>query len=204
MAPPTSAQTPQGPYWYENLGEHDFQRLCAAIIVHKFDKVRCYPVGQKDGGRDIKRKTAGGDLVYQVKWSKNAVKDPVGWLTKAVEGERAKIKRHVANGATRYILVTSVAGTSAMAKDDTGRGAGTIDKVDKVDEVIEAFRVEFGLQEMECWWREDLDAHVVNAPANILWRFQKMLAARRPCASFLRQARQNSLSTGSLSSSAKR
>lgn len=173
MAPPISASTPQGPYWYENLGEADFQRLCAAIIAHKFDKVRCYPVGQKDGGRDIKRTTVDGDVIYQVKWSKNAVRDPVTWLTKAVEGERAKIRRHVANGATRYILVTSVAGTSAMASDKTGRGAGTIDRV---DEAIETLRVELGLKEMDCWWREDLDAQVVNAPTNILWRFQKMLA----------------------------
>lgn len=173
MAPSTRPQTPQGPYWYENLGEDDFQRLCAAIIKHKYDKVRCYPVGQKDGGRDVKRTTADGDLVYQVKWSKNAIKDPVGWLTQAVNRERANIKRHIANGAKRYLLITSVSGTAAAQTDASGRGAGTIDKLDTA---LEAYRTEFGLDAMECWWRDDLDAEVVNAPTNILWRFQKMLA----------------------------
>jgi hypothetical protein len=169
----TSAQTPQGPYWYENLGEDDFQHLCSALIAHKYDNVTCYPVGQKDGGRDIKRKTSDGDLIYQVKWSKNAIRNPISWLTTAIEGEKAKIKRHAADGATRYILITSVAGTSAMAKDASGHGSGTMDKLDKA---LADYATEFGLKLMECWWRKDLDDHVVTAPTNILWRFQKMLA----------------------------
>ncbi|WP_420652767.1 hypothetical protein, partial [Mesorhizobium japonicum] len=67
--------TPIGPYWYENLGEDEFQKLCHVLIASKFDRVTCYPVGQKDGGRDVTRKTDTGSVVYQVKWSKDAVKN---------------------------------------------------------------------------------------------------------------------------------
>jgi hypothetical protein len=30
------------------------------VIAQKFDRVTCYPVGQKDGGRDITHKAATG------------------------------------------------------------------------------------------------------------------------------------------------
>ena len=64
-----------------------------------------------DGGRDI---TDGGQaLVYQVKWTSKVEQDPVSWLKDAVEGERANIERLVREkGATKYRLMTSVAGTS--------------------------------------------------------------------------------------------
>lgn len=173
MANLRTTPTPQGPYWYENLGEDDFQLLCAALLAHEYPRVRCYPVGQKDGGRDIKRATSQGDLIYQVKWSKDANKNPVAWLTRAIEGERASIEQHVRDGITRYILMTSIAGTAAKAVDASGRGAGTIDKLDRV---LEQNRVQFGLEEMDCWWRADIDARVLTAPTNVLWRFQRMLA----------------------------
>lgn len=168
-----AAQTPQGPYWYENLGKDDFQHLCAALVAAKYDNVTVYPVGQPDGGRDIKRKTTDGDLIYQVKWSKNAITNPVSWLTAAINKETDKIKRLVARGATRYILITSVAGTSPMAKHAGRPGSGTMDKL---DEELAGYAKQFGLEAMECWWRDDVDALVVNASTNVLWRFQKMLA----------------------------
>jgi hypothetical protein len=48
------------------------------MIAGKYDKVTCYPVGQKDGGRDITQKTDSGGVVYQVKWSKDSVKNSLG------------------------------------------------------------------------------------------------------------------------------
>ena len=42
-------QLPVGPYWYENLGADEFQKLCQTLIVKEFGAgVRCWPVGQKD------------------------------------------------------------------------------------------------------------------------------------------------------------
>ena len=47
-------------HWYENLGDDEFQKLCSVLITGKYDKVTCYPVGQKNGGRDITQKTGTG------------------------------------------------------------------------------------------------------------------------------------------------
>lgn len=164
---------PVGPYWYENLGEDEFQKLCHVLIVGKYDKVTCYPVGQKDGGRDITQKTASGGVVYQVKWSKDSVKNPATWLEKAINGESDKIKAQVEAGATRYVLMTSISGTAAAATGPNGHGAGTIDKLDKT---LAGYASEYGLDSMECWWRDDVDALVSVLPPSALFRFQKMLA----------------------------
>ena len=164
---------PVGPYWYENLGEDEFQKLCAVLIASKFDKITCYPVGQKDGGRDITQKTDGGEIVYQVKWSKDAVRNPLTWLENAVTGESDKIKARVKAGATGYVLMTSISGTGAAATGPNGYGAGTINKLDtRLAQLARAY----GLDSMECWWRDDLDALVPTLPRSMLWRFQKMLA----------------------------
>lgn len=64
------------PHWYENLGEDEFQKLCGVLIASRLDKVTCHPVGHEDGGRDLTRKTD-VQAVYQVRWSKDAVKNPV-------------------------------------------------------------------------------------------------------------------------------
>jgi hypothetical protein len=168
-----SPRIPVGPYWYENLGEDEFQKLCQFLIASKFDKVTCYPVGQKDGGRDITQKTEAGQIVYQVKWSKDAVKNPLTWLERAVTGESDKIKALAKAGATRYILMTSVSGTAAVATGRNGYGAGTINKLDKK---LADYAIEYGLDSMECLWRDDLDALVPKLSHSGLWRFQKMLA----------------------------
>jgi len=164
---------PVGPYWYENLGEDQFQKLCHVLIAGKYDKVTCYPVGQKDGGRDVTRRSGSGGVIYQVKWSKSSLKDPLTWLEQAVKGESAKIKAQVNAGASRYVLMTSVAGTAAAATGPNGFGAGTIDKLDTT---LAEYAAEYGLDSMECWWRDDIDALVSALPRSVLWRFQTMLA----------------------------
>ena len=42
------------------LGEGEFQKLCCVLIAGKYGKITCYPVGQKNGGRDITQKTGTG------------------------------------------------------------------------------------------------------------------------------------------------
>jgi hypothetical protein len=164
---------PIGPYWYENLGEDEFQKLCHVLIAGKYDKVTCYPVGQKDGGRDITQKTDSGGVVYQVKWSKDSVKNPLTWLENAIVGESENIKARVKDGATRYVLMTSVSGTAAPATGPNNYGAGTINKLDTK---LAEYATEYGLDSMECWWRDNIDALVSALPSSALFRFQKMLA----------------------------
>ncbi|BBY21295.1 hypothetical protein MSTO_15000 [Mycobacterium stomatepiae] len=164
---------PVGPYWYENLGEDEFQKLCHVLITSKFDNVTCYPVGQKDGGRDIKQRIASGEIIYQVKWSKDSVKNPLTWLEQAIAGESKQIKARVKAGATHYVLMTSVAGTAAAATGPKNYGAGTINKLETA---LAGYASEYGLASMECWWRDEIDARVSVLPRSVLWRFQRMLA----------------------------
>jgi hypothetical protein len=57
-------------YLYERLTEKRFQQLCSALLVREFPGVTCFPVGQKDGGRDAVRKAPGQKMIiYQVKWA---------------------------------------------------------------------------------------------------------------------------------------
>jgi hypothetical protein len=39
-------------YLYENLGDERFQELCQALLVKEMPHVQCFPIGQRDGGRD--------------------------------------------------------------------------------------------------------------------------------------------------------
>ena len=126
--------------------------------------------GQQD---DITQKTGSGGVVYQVKWSKGSVKKRVTWLENAIAAESENIKARVKDGATRYVLMTSVPGTAAPATGPNHYGAGTMDKL---DETLAEYAREYGLDSMECWWRDDIDALVSALPRSVLYRFQKMLA----------------------------
>lgn len=173
VAPSSSRQMPIGPYWYENLGEDDFQKLCQTLVVKEFRTgLRCWPVGQGDGGRDITRQVRTGDIVYQVKWAKNAPNNAVTWLNSAITGEAAKIQALVDAGAKHYRLLTLVSGTASKAGPD-GKGAGTIDKL---DQELEKHRKALGLESLECWWRDDLDARVNLLDTSSLFHFAAMLS----------------------------
>lgn len=164
-------------YLYERLNEKHFQQLCGALLRHEDASVRLYPVGMSDGGRDATAGGASGALggtIYQVKWTRNRIQSPVAWLKAAVEGEAENIERLVANGATRYVLMTCVAGTSAPDR-------GTMDKLDKE---FEALSKRFGVQ-MEILWQADVDGMVDAAPDAIKWTFADMLAGHDAIRFFL-------------------
>lgn len=154
-------------YLYERLGEKRFQQLCNALLALAFPDVRCFPVGQKDGGRDAARPNQGRSLIYQVKWTSARLQDPVAWLDKAIRGETANIERLVSEGAGAYCLLTCVAGTAE-------RGRGTIDRL---DERLEAYSETFGIP-MDCWWQSDIDARVDAAPRELKWAYAEMLAGQ--------------------------
>lgn len=151
-------------YLYWRLSEKEFQQLCAALLRHKYDPVRCFPVGMADEGIDA---IAEGSTIYQVKWSSKLQQNPESWLAAAIKGERAKILRLVREKRiSRYILMTSVAGTT------TARGTGSIQKLQAQ---LEKYSKELGVP-IECWWQSDIDAEVDAAPDAIKWSYQEMLA----------------------------
>jgi hypothetical protein len=152
-------------YLYERLGEKRFQQLCAALLAHVFPDVACYPVGQKDGGRDAMRSERGCRYVYQVKWTNKRLRDPVAWLDEAIREETANIRRLVSEGAEAYILLTCVAGTGA-------RDRGTMDRL---DERLKSHSEAFGIP-MSCWWQADIDARIDTAPKELKWAYSEMLA----------------------------
>lgn len=156
-----------GRYLYERLGDKRFQELCNALLAAEFTggEVRCFPVGQADGGRDAVRRHNGRTIVYQAKWTKKPIQSPVGWLEGAIKGEAENIKRLVTDGADEYILITSLAGTSTP-----GRGS-----MDRLEAVLAQHSNDFGIP-MSCWWRADLDARVDNASRELKWAYSEMLA----------------------------
>ncbi|MGX7829059.1 NACHT domain-containing protein [Actinokineospora sp. 24-640] len=156
---------PLGRFLYERLQEKGFQRLCNALLAHLFPDTVCMPVGHRDGGRDALRRTEGGLIVYQVKWSANPVRNPAAWLDAAIREESVNIARLVNEGATEYILITSVPGTAVP------RQGG----IDQLQARLEEHGRRLGVR-MACWWRHDLDARLEAAPQQLLWAYADMLA----------------------------
>ncbi|WP_280883392.1 hypothetical protein [Streptomyces pseudovenezuelae] len=159
------ASTGQGNYLYERLTEKHFQRLCAALLAHVHPDIRCYPVGHSDGGRDMTLTDGAEAVVYQVKWTSKPAQDPVSWLSAAVKEEADNIRRLVKGGATRYVLITSVAGTAVP-----GRGS-----MDRLDAELARYERDFSIP-MQVWWRSDVDARVDAAPTELKWAYSDMLA----------------------------
>ncbi|WP_405428005.1 NACHT domain-containing protein [Micromonospora sp. NBC_00617] len=151
-------------YLYWRLSEKQFQQLCAALLRIKYDPVQCLPVGMADEGIDI---ISEASIIYQVKWSSKTQQDPSSWLKAAIDGERAKIARLVAEGrASRYVLMTSVAGTTTATR------SGSVQRLNKE---LAAYSQEFGIP-VECWWQADIDAEVDASPESIKWSYPEMLA----------------------------
>jgi hypothetical protein len=151
-------------YLYWRLSDHEFQQLCAALLRLKYDPVRCYPVGMADEGIDT---VVNGSIIYQVKWTSKFLQNPKSWLAAAITGERENITRLVAKKQiSRYILMTSVAGTT------TAKATGTLQKLQTA---LDGYSQEFGIP-VEGWWQSDIDAEVDAAPDPIKWSYQEMLA----------------------------
>jgi tetratricopeptide (TPR) repeat protein len=151
-------------YLYERLGAERFQQLCNALLVQECPGVQCFPVGQKDGGRDAVRHIGARSVVYQVKWTKNSQRDPVAWLDKSIRDEADNIRRLVSEGAEAYYLLTNVPGTASP-------GSGTMDRL---DQRLRQHADSFGVA-MRCWWQADIDARVDAAPPELKRAYPEML-----------------------------
>lgn len=153
-------------YLYERLGGNDFQLLVNALLTERFSDYVPLPLGQSDGGRDGVRRDGKALLIYQVKWSGTGrEKSPVSCLDAAVRKEDVNIRRQVASGATKYLLVTNVPSTG-------GPGKGTFDGLDRALAVHEKT---YGIK-IDGIWREAVDAMVDGAPDATKWSYADMLA----------------------------
>src|SRR4051812_48605817 len=108
------------PYDYEQLDPERFQHLCQALILKEFPGTNCLPVGQPDGGRDAIHIGNGtpeiSNCVFQVKFSRQArnKKEAREWLAQSLDEELPKVSRLIERGASRYFILTNVAGTSHL------------------------------------------------------------------------------------------
>ncbi|MEV6385782.1 hypothetical protein AB0M31_40950 [Streptomyces sp. NPDC051773] len=132
-------------YNYETLLDERFQMLCQALLVREYPGVQCYPVGMPDGGRDATAPDASGRIIFQVKYARNpqGIKDPLKWATDAIDGEVEKVKKLAARGASSFVLMTNMPGTSHL---DSGRMDKVQAHLDKVMPIPAS-----------CWWRDDFD-----------------------------------------------
>ena len=151
----------------ENLGPEKFQELCQALLAKAFPKTQCYPVGQRDGGRDAISYYSGdeqnGFVVYQVKYSRNprSERSPHEWIKEIVRGEVEKVRQLIPKGAKEYYILTNVPGTSYL-------GSGSIDVVQQVM----GGSVDIPCQ---CWWRDDINRRLDDG-WNIKWAYPEILS----------------------------
>lgn len=153
-------------YQLENLGPERFQEVCHALLVRAFPKTQCFPVGQRDGGRDaISYLDEGSDgfVVYQVKYVRrpHAEQDPHRWLTEVVREEAPKVRELIPKGAKQYLLLTNVPGTAHPE-------SGSIDSV----KATLAANIPVSA---DCWWRDDVNRRLDDS-WNIKWSYPEILS----------------------------
>lgn len=122
--------------------------FCQALMVSQYPRLQCFPVAQPDGGRDALSPADGGTgaVVFQVKFKREDQASSAEWMIKALEGELAKIRALITEGASEYVMVTNARGTAHPE-------AGRIDRVQEwMNENITV--------PAQCLWRDDLDARL--------------------------------------------
>lgn len=151
-------------YPLENLGHERFQQLCQALLGKCYPNVKCFPVGQADGGRDaiVPDNYDESFTIYQVKFVSQPQKrsNHASWLKQTLLAESNKIKNLVDRGATNFILMTNAPGTGSLER-------GSIDQID------EALNLSIDISS-QCWWRDDIERRLDDA-WNIKWAFPEVL-----------------------------
>lgn len=147
-------------YLYENSNHERFQHLCQSLLEDKFSHLQCFPVGQRDGGRD------GWDpetkTVLQVKFKRVDEDDNADWMIAALIGELPKIEELAKRGATEYIMATNA------------RGTGYLDK-GKIDRVQAWLDDNVSIKAM-CMWRDEIDRRFDKAPASLKLKHSELLS----------------------------
>jgi len=154
-------------YLLENLDPERFQEICHALLTKAFPKTQCFPVGQRDGGRDAVTFLGGEEsndfIVYQVKFVRNPrlMKDPHDWFRKMIKEEGPKVRDLIPKGAREYYLLTNVPGTAFPA-------TGSIDAVQQI------LNEHIGIP-AQCFWRDDLNRRLDDA-WDIKWSYPDILS----------------------------
>ena len=154
-------------YSLENLGPERFQEVCHALLVKAFPTTQCFPVGQRDGGRDATSlfldQNSDDFIVYQVKFVRKplAEKEPHEWLKETVKQESPKVSKLIPKGAKQYYLLTNVPGTAYLE-------SGSIDVVQ------ELLRQHLDIP-AQCWWRDDINRRLDDS-WNIKWSYPEILS----------------------------
>lgn len=158
-------------FYYEQSDPERFQQLCQALIVAEFPNTTCYPVGQRDGGRDalqvIRTSVKSQNVrLFQVKFVREPAKitDLHAWLEATVAGEAPKVQKLADQGyeISEYVLVTNVPGTAFLE-------AGTMDRANSL--LADSLSVP-----AKMWWRDDLDRRCEARP-QIVWAYPEILRA---------------------------
>ncbi len=155
-------------YQLENLGPERFQEVCQAILAKAFPNTQCFPVGQRDGGRDalsfyLNQGTT-DFVVFQVKFARKplAERNSHKWLLDIIREEAPKLMKLIPKGAKKYFLLTNVPGTAHPE-------AGSIDLVHSI--LSDHLDVP-----AQCWWRDDINRRLDDA-YNIKWSYPEILSS---------------------------
>lgn len=152
-------------YPYEDLDPERFQQFCQALLVLEFPNIQCFPVGQRDGGRDaISRVLDPGKsfCVFQVKFVRNqsAGFDPHEWLARVVSEEVPKVRSLIPRGASHFHFITNVRGTAFPE-------SGSIDE-------LNAALTDLIPVPSQAWWRDDLDRRL-DAAWDLKWTYPELM-----------------------------
>lgn len=147
-------------YLYENSNAERFQQLCQSLLLPEYPLLQCFPVGQRDGGRDgLDPET---QTILQVKFKRADEAENADWLIESLEGELPKILKLVARGAKRYIMMTNARGTAHL---DGGR----------IDRVQAWFDANLPIP-ATCLWRDEVDRRLDDASAGLKLKYSEVLA----------------------------
>jgi len=147
-------------YHFETLGDEKFQNFCQSLLLSSFPNLQCLPVGQPDGGRDAVSLSESGQIIFQVKFTRDpSLKSERDTISSVYKSEIDKIKSLIKKGATAYYLITNVSGT---AHPDVG----SVDKIH--NELTELFGIP-----CQVWWRNDLERRL-DASERLLWRYPEL------------------------------
>lgn len=153
-------------YDYERLTPDRFQELCQSLLVLEHDGVQCFPVGQKDGGRDSTVTYEDQKILFQIKFKRERLANTnnYAYLKRAIDGEVKHFSGLAKSGYSKYVLMTNVSGSSAP---DSG-------VMDKTLSYLQSLLPESVSGEI--WWRSDLDSRLNNA-YDLKWVFSEVLTA---------------------------
>lgn len=156
-------------YLLENLSPERFQEVCHALLIKAFPKIQCFPVGQRDGGRDaisyyLERDTK-EFIVFQVKFVRRPQVEeaPHKLISEVVKNEGPKVQSLIPKGAKEYYLITNVPGTAFKEH-------GSIDTVQRT--LNESFDIP-----AYCWWRDDINRRLDNS-WSIKWSYPEILTGQ--------------------------